>query len=67
MTITCDKLIKLLRKHVDGYATHKTAAEAMEVNVSTLSLTLGGHRAPSARVLAALGYERVVRYEKVGE
>lgn len=67
MPITQTKLIKILRERADEYDTHKIAAKDMGINESTMCFTLNGRRDPSARVLAALGYRRVVRYEKVRE
>lgn len=64
--ITQEKLIQQLVSRAQKAGSQKKLAEDMHVDPSALSQILNGRRDPTARVLAALGYERVVRYRRRG-
>ena len=57
-------IIKRLLALVEKYGSQKAAAEHLGVSPQYLHDILAGLREPGPKILSALGYERVIRYQK---
>ncbi len=65
--ITQTELIALMRGQMREHPSQQSYAANIGIHQSYLSDLLNGRRDPGKKVLAALGYERVVLYRKKGE
>lgn len=63
-TLTREALISLVRARLTEADTQAQVASDLRISRQTLSQLLTGRYAPGPRVLKALGYRKVVMYEK---
>lgn len=59
-----EHVLNVLKDIVQTMSTQKAAADKFEVNPDYFSMMLSGKRRISKRVLAKLGFERVVAYKE---
>lgn len=64
--IALAKLQEVIDTRIREAGSQANLAAAIGIDATIISEVRRGIRKPSDRVLAALGYRRVVRYEKVG-
>lgn len=65
--MTPDEFLRHLRQLARTYGSQKALAEHCGVNPSWLSDILRGRRDPGQKLLTALGFRRVVTYERLLE
>lgn len=63
--ITRSKMVEIIQIRVNRAGTQAKFAREAGIHASQLSEVLSGFRAPTPSMLAALGYRRAERYEKV--
>lgn len=61
------KLQEVIDTRIREVGSQANLAATIGIDATIISEVRRGIRKPSDRVLSALGYERVVRYRKVGE
>jgi hypothetical protein len=61
--LTAQQLIDSMRSHWEG-RTYADIGRELGLNDEVVRMTVLGHREPARSFLAALGYERVLRYRK---
>jgi transcriptional regulator with XRE-family HTH domain len=63
--MTRDALIAYLRGQVQVYGSQRALAHYCGVSAAYISDILNGRREPGESVLRALGFRKVVRYERI--
>ena len=62
--LTKAQLLELVRSAVEAAGTQKALAERYGISEQYLTDVLRGRREPGEKLLSALGYERVILYQK---
>lgn len=65
--MTTDELLAHLRRLVDEAGTQKDLAQQLGVSTAYLNDVLLKRKEPGKKLLAAIGFERVVIYRKIGD
>lgn len=63
--LTQSQIVELLRAAVEAAGTQKAFAQQHDVSEQYITDVLRGRREPGAKILAALGYEKVVSYRQI--
>jgi len=65
--MTRDELVKLLQQEVQRKGTQAALAKELGITAAYLGDVLNGKRMPGPTLLNALGFRRVITYEKAGK
>lgn len=55
----------VIRQAIEQHGGYRKAAQVFGIGRSTLEQTYNGHRDPGERLLRALGYRKVIVYERI--
>lgn len=59
------QLDALIRETIDQHGGYLKASQVLGIGRSTLEQTYNGYREPADRLLTALGYRKVILYQRV--